>query len=113
MPKRNGTHSNTCCAVGSYATRTGTRVRIQLRAAEGWNDEVIARVLDVGQVTVERTHQRFVEEGWGHWRSGHALGNSPNWMRRWKPACSLQPVVPHRKATNAGPCHCLPIVSLL
>jgi hypothetical protein len=51
--------------VGIYATRTGTRVRILLKAAEDWNDEAIARALDVGQVTIERTHQRFVEEGWG------------------------------------------------
>jgi transposase len=50
---------------GQHATRKVTRARILLKAAEGWDDETIARALDVGRATVERTRQRFVEEGLG------------------------------------------------
>jgi transposase len=56
---------------GQHATRKVTRARILLKAAEGWGDEPIARALDVGRATVERTRQRFVEEGLG------ALGERP------------------------------------
>jgi transposase len=42
-----------------------TRARILLKAAEGWEDRTIAEALSVGRATVERTRQRFVEEGLG------------------------------------------------
>jgi transposase len=48
---------------GTHATRKGTRARILLKAAEGWQDSAIAVALSVGRATVERTRQRFVEEG--------------------------------------------------
>ena len=44
---------------GTHATRKVTRARILLKAAEGWEDSALA----VGRATVERTRQRFVEEG--------------------------------------------------
>jgi transposase len=50
---------------GTHATRTVTRARILLKAAEGWEDRTIAEALSVGRATVERTRQRFVEEGLG------------------------------------------------
>jgi transposase len=40
-----------------------TRARILLKAAEGAEDSAIAAALSVGRATVERTRQRFVEEG--------------------------------------------------
>ena len=48
---------------GTHATRQVTRARILLKAAEGWEDSAIAAALSVGRATVERTRQRFVEEG--------------------------------------------------
>jgi transposase len=48
---------------GTHATRKVTRARILLKAAEGWEDSTIAATLSVGRATVERTRQRFVEEG--------------------------------------------------
>jgi transposase len=50
---------------GTHATRHVTRARILLKAAEGWEDRAIAQALSVGRATVERTRQRFVEEGLG------------------------------------------------
>ena len=49
----------------THATRKVTRARILLKAAEGWEDSAIATALSVGRATVERTRQRFVEEGLG------------------------------------------------
>lgn len=48
---------------GTHATRKVTRARILLKAAEGWEESAIAAALAVGRATVERTRQRFVEEG--------------------------------------------------
>ena len=48
---------------GTHATRKGPRARILRKAAEGWEDRAIAAALAVGRATVERTRQRFVEEG--------------------------------------------------
>jgi transposase len=48
---------------GTHATRKVTRARMLLKAAEGWEDSAIAAALSVGRATVERTRQRFVEEG--------------------------------------------------
>jgi transposase len=42
-----------------------TRARILLKAAAGVEDSAIAAALSVGRATVERTRQRFVEEGLG------------------------------------------------
>jgi len=50
---------------GTHATRRVTRARILLKAAEGWEDYAIAEAFSVGRATVERTRQRFVEEGLG------------------------------------------------
>jgi len=48
---------------GQASARKINRARILLLAAEGKTDRVIADVLKVGVRTVERTRQRFVEEG--------------------------------------------------
>jgi transposase len=48
---------------GTHATRKVTRARILLKEAEGAEDSAIAAALFVGRATVERTRQRFVEEG--------------------------------------------------
>jgi transposase len=48
---------------GTHATRKVTRARILLNAAEGAPDRAIAAALSVGRATIERTRQRFVEEG--------------------------------------------------
>ena len=48
---------------GTHATRTVTRARILLKAADGAEDSAIAAALSVGRTTVERTRQRFVAEG--------------------------------------------------
>ena len=62
---------------GQHATRQVTRARILLKAAEGWSDEAIARALDVGRATVERTRQRFVTEGLGALRERPRPGTQP------------------------------------
>jgi transposase len=48
---------------GTHATRKVTRARILLKADAGAEDSAIAAGLSVGRATVERTRQRFVEEG--------------------------------------------------
>jgi transposase len=48
---------------GQASARKINRARILLLAAEGKTDQVIADVLKVGVRTVERTRQKFVEEG--------------------------------------------------
>jgi transposase len=50
---------------GKHSARKLTRARILLQAAEGLNDEAIARALGVGTATVFRTRQRFVEANLG------------------------------------------------
>src|SRR5437870_9337021 len=47
----------------THATRKVTRARILLKAAAGAEDSAIAAALSIGRATVERTRQRFVEEG--------------------------------------------------
>lgn len=48
---------------GTHATRKVTRARMLLKATAGWDDHAIAAALSVGRATVERTRQRFGEEG--------------------------------------------------
>jgi transposase len=62
---------------GQHATRKVTRARILLKAAEGWDDAAIAHALDIGRATVERTRQRFVEEGLGALEERPRPGKQP------------------------------------
>lgn len=48
---------------GKHASRTLSRARIMLKAAEGWKDEQIMTALDVSRSMVEAVRQRCVEEG--------------------------------------------------
>lgn len=48
---------------GQMSVRKVKRIQILLKANEGWNDERIAKALDVGLSTVERTRRKFVERG--------------------------------------------------
>jgi transposase len=48
---------------GKQSARRLTRARILLLSDEGWTDEHIWTALQIGKCTVERTRQRFVEEG--------------------------------------------------
>jgi transposase len=48
---------------GKASARMLRRARTMLLAADGFPDAAIARVLQIGHATVERTRQRFVEEG--------------------------------------------------
>jgi hypothetical protein len=48
---------------GTHATRTVTRARMLLKAAAAWEESAMAAALSVGRAPVERTRQRFVEEG--------------------------------------------------
>lgn len=48
---------------GKPSARKVTRARILLKAADGLTDDQIAALLDVGVATVERTRERFVEQG--------------------------------------------------
>lgn len=48
---------------GTLSARKLTRSHILLRAAEDASDREIAEALHCGRATVERTRQRFVEEG--------------------------------------------------
>ena len=62
---------------GTHATRQVTRARILLKAAEGWEDSAMAAALSVGRATVERTRQRFVEEGLGALEERPRPGTQP------------------------------------
>ena len=48
-----------------------------LKAAEGWEDHIIAAALSVGRATVERLRQRFVEEGLGALEERPRPGTAP------------------------------------
>jgi hypothetical protein len=48
---------------GTPATRTVTRARILLKAADGWEEPAMAEALSGGRAPVERLRPRFVEEG--------------------------------------------------
>jgi transposase len=48
---------------GKVAARRVRRAHTLLLAADGHPDRVIAEMLQIGHATVERTRQRFVEEG--------------------------------------------------
>jgi transposase len=62
---------------GTHATRTVTRARMLLKAAEGWEDRAIAAALSVGRATVERLRHRFVEEGLGALKERPRPGTQP------------------------------------
>ena len=62
---------------GKAATRKVTRARILLKASDGWQDQRIAEALNVGRATVERTHQRFVEENLAALDERPRPGNKP------------------------------------
>ena len=62
---------------GTHATRKVTRARILLKAAEGAEDSAIAAALSIGRATVERTRQRFVEEGLGALEERPRPGTQP------------------------------------
>ena len=48
---------------GIASARSIRRAHTLLLAADGWADRAIAHALHIGHATVERTRQRFVEEG--------------------------------------------------
>ena len=48
---------------GKVGARVSARARILLQAAEGATDAAIAAATRVGEATVERTRQKFVEGG--------------------------------------------------
>jgi Winged helix-turn helix len=96
---------------GQHATRKVTRARLLLKAAEGWDDAAIAHAVDVGRATVERTRQRFVAEGLGALEERPRPGKQPKLDAKAAAHLIVQPVVPRRRAANAGPCNCWPIVS--
>lgn len=62
---------------GTHATRKVPRARILLKAAQGAEDSAIAAALSVGRATVERTRQRFVEEGLGALEERPRPGTQP------------------------------------
>ena len=62
---------------GTHATRKVTRARILLKAAEGAEDSAIAAALSIGRATVERTRQRFGEEGLGALEERPRPGTQP------------------------------------
>ena len=62
---------------GTHTTRKVPRARILLKAAEGAEDSAIAAALSIGRATVERTRQRFVEEGLGALEERPRPGTQP------------------------------------
>lgn len=62
---------------GKTAARKLSRAHLLLKAAEGWKDKDIAAALRVGHATVERTRQRFVEEGLGALNERPRPGKKP------------------------------------
>jgi transposase len=62
---------------GTHATRKVPRARILLKAAEGAEDSAIAAALSIGRAPVERTRQRFVEEGLGALEARPRPGTEP------------------------------------
>lgn len=63
---------------GKAAARRVRRAQTLLLAAEGHPDRVIAAMLHIGHATVERTRQRFVEEGFAAALSEHARPGGPS-----------------------------------
>jgi hypothetical protein len=62
-PPGNGLIGRRCCTGGNAPARRTCRAHVLLLAAEGGTDEEIARALQLGESTVERTRRRFVERG--------------------------------------------------
>ena len=56
-------HLKNLVSAGVEKARKLTRVRILLKASEGWADEQIQKALDGGLATVGRIRKRYVEEG--------------------------------------------------
>jgi len=56
-------HLRNLVSGGMEKVRKLRRVRILLKASEGWTDEQIHEALDVGQATVGRIRKRYAEEG--------------------------------------------------
>lgn len=73
-------HLRTLTTSGTTPARVLTRARILLKADSsggriGWGDDAIARALDVGHATIERTRRRFVEDGFRVALHGRSLGS--------------------------------------
>jgi transposase len=86
---------------GTHATRKVTRARMLLKAAEGWEDSAMAAALSIGRAPVERTRQRFVEEGLGALEERPRPGKQPKLeakapARLIAEACSAAPEGRHR-----------------
>src|SRR5882724_6143547 len=62
---------------GQTRGRKLTRARILLKADEGLEDEEIAEAVGTSVATIERTRQRFVEEGLGALSERPRLGPRP------------------------------------
>lgn len=62
---------------GTHATRKVTRARLLLQAAAGAEDSAITEALSVGRAPVDRTRQRFVEEGLGALAEWPRPGSQP------------------------------------
>jgi transposase len=56
-------HLENLISTGSEKARKLARARILLKANEGWTDPEIARSVDVGIATVERTRKKYATEG--------------------------------------------------
>jgi len=56
-------HLENIISSGSEKARKLTRVRILMKADEGWTDVQIQGALDVSRPTIERTRRRYVQEG--------------------------------------------------
>jgi len=62
---------------GKVAARKLTRAHVLLQADTGATDDTIATALHIGRATVERTRQRFVEEGLGALEERPRPGTQP------------------------------------
>ena len=87
---------------GTPATRKVTRARMLLKAAEGWENHIIAAALSVGRATVERLRQRFVEEGLGALEERPRPGTAPKLDGKAEARLIAKPVVTRRRGAGAG-----------
>jgi hypothetical protein len=62
---------------GTHATRTVTRARMLLKAAEGWEDRARAVALSGGRAPGARLHHRFGAEGLGALAERPRPGTAP------------------------------------
>jgi hypothetical protein len=92
---------------GPHATRTVTRARMLLTAAEGWDDRALAAALAGGRATVARLRQRLVAAGLGALEERPRPGTPPKLEAKAAARLSAEAWSAAPEGRKRGPLHVL------